>query len=343
VTLRPLRPPDPRSALAGQHVVVTGGAGFVGSWTCEALLDAGARVLCVDSLVTGSVRNIAHLWDRPGFRFVEADVCEDLPAPAPVDVVLHLACPASPLHYLQLPLETLDVGSRGTARALRLAERHGARFLLASTSEVYGDPAVHPQPEDYWGHVNPIGPRSVYDEAKRFSEALTAAYARHGLADATIARIFNTYGPRMAVDDGRVVPTFVRQALAGEPLTVAGDGSQTRSLCYVTDTVEGLLRLACSGLPGPVNIGNDRELTVLELARLVIDVTGSTSEVSFVDLPEDDPRVRRPDLTLARSRLGWRASTPAEDGLARTVAWIQDEVEHQYQQQERTIEEGSTV
>ena len=327
--MHPSPPLGDTAALTGQNVVVTGGAGFVGSWLCESLLDLGARVQCVDSLVTGSVRNVEHLLRRPGFRFVEADICEDLPAPAPVDLVMHLACPASPRHYLRLPLETLDVGSRGTARALDLAQRHGARFLLASTSEVYGDPRVHPQPEDYWGHVNPIGPRSVYDEAKRFSEALTAAYGRQSRVDTAIARIFNTYGPRMAVDDGRVVPTFVRQALGGEPLTVAGDGSQTRSLCYVTDTVEGLLRLACSGLAGPVNIGNDRELTVLELARMVIDITGSSSEIRFVELPEDDPRVRRPDVTLARSRLGWRASTSAERGLASTVAWMLGELEDQ--------------
>src|SRR5215218_4091711 len=311
------------------RVVITGGAGFLGSHLCEALLRRGDSVVCVDDLSTGSVHNVEHLLGLPQFELLIRDVRVDIPARGTVDAVAHLASPASPPEYLRRPLETMTVGSRGTENALGLAHASGARFVLASTSEVYGDPGVHPQPEDYWGHVNPVGPRSVYDEAKRFSEALTAAYARHGLADATIARIFNTYGPRMAVDDGRVVPTFVRQALDGEPLTVAGDGSQTRSLCFVTDTVEGLLRLACSDLPGPVNIGNDRELTVLELAQMVLELTGSRSEIRFVGLMGDDPQVRLPDLSLARARLDWRATTSAEDGLARTVDWIRRGLERE--------------
>jgi dTDP-glucose 4,6-dehydratase len=309
-----------------RRVVVTGGAGFVGSWLCERLVRDGAEVFCVDSLLTGDRRNIAPLEAHDRFHFVEADVCEGLDVPGPVDQVFHLASPASPVHYLRHPLETLDVGSRGTTHALDLAARDGARFLLASTSEVYGDPLVHPQPESYWGHVNPVGPRSVYDEAKRFSEALTAAYRRSLAVDTVIARIFNTYGPRMALDDGRVVPAFGCQALTGRPLTVAGDGRQTRSLCYVEDTVDGLLRLAASGVPGPVNIGGDDEVTVGELADLVRELTGSSSALVRVDLPEDDPKVRRPDLTAARDQLGWAPSTPTRVGLSRTLRWMAEEL-----------------
>jgi dTDP-glucose 4,6-dehydratase len=313
------------SSFAGARVVVTGGAGFVGSWLCERLLEEGAVVWCVDSLLTGSRDNVAHLQSE-AFHLVEADVCDGIPVPRPVDVVLHLASPASPVHYHRLPLETLRVGSVGTTVALELAAAHGARFLLASTSEVYGDPLEHPQPESYWGHVNPIGPRSVYDEAKRFSEAVTAAYRRSRGVSTAIARIFNTYGPRMAVADGRVVPTFVRQALEGEPLTVAGDGSQSRSLCYVEDTVDGLLRLALSSCAGPVNIGNDQETTVLQLARTILDLTGSSSTLRYVDLPEDDPRVRRPDLSAARTELGWSPTTTLEQGLKQTVGWIAEQL-----------------
>jgi dTDP-glucose 4,6-dehydratase len=312
-------------SLAGQRVVVTGGAGFVGSWLCERLLGEGATVWCVDSLLTGSRDNVAHLRS-PAFTLVEADVCERIPVPGPVDLVMHLASPASPVHYHRWPLETLRVGSVGTTNALELAAAHDARFLLASTSEVYGDPQAHPQPESYWGHVNPVGPRSVYDEAKRFSEAVTAAYRRTRGVSTVIARIFNTYGPRMAVADGRVVPTFVQQALDGEPLTIAGDGSQSRSLCYVEDTVEGLLRLALSSSAGPVNIGNDDETTVLRLAERVRDLTGSDSRLRFVELPEDDPRVRRPDLTAARTELGWSPSTTLEEGLKQTVGWIAEQL-----------------
>jgi dTDP-glucose 4,6-dehydratase len=289
------------------------------------LLEEGATVWCVDSLVTGSRENVAHLASAP-FTLVEADICEGIPVPGPVDLVLHLACPASPVHYHRLPLETLRVGSVGTTNALELAAAHDARFLLASTSEVYGDPLEHPQRENYWGHVNPVGPRSVYDEAKRFSEAVTTAYRRSRGVRTTIARIFNTYGPRMAVADGRVVPTFVQQALDGEPLTVAGDGSQSRSLCYVEDTVDGLLRLALSELAGPVNIGCDDETTVLRLAETIRSVTGSAADLRFVDLPEDDPRMRRPDLTAARTQLGWAPTTSLDQGLRWTVQWIAEQL-----------------
>jgi dTDP-glucose 4,6-dehydratase len=304
------------------RVVVTGGAGFLGSWLCERLLDDGAEVVCLDSLVTGSRANIAELESRPGFSFVEADVCDPIAVEGPVDVVFHLASVASPVHYLRLPLETLRTGSVGTTNALELADRTGARFLLASTSEVYGDPLEHPQHESYWGNVNPIGPRSVYDEAKRFGEATTAAYRRCRGVDATIARIFNTYGPRMALDDGRVVPAFIQQALNGEPLTVAGDGSQTRSLCWVEDTVDGLVRLAGSPYAGPVNIGGDDETTVLELATTIRRLAGSASSIGSVPLPQDDPQLRCPDITEAAGLLGWRPRTPLEDGLSATVAWV---------------------
>jgi dTDP-glucose 4,6-dehydratase len=301
---------------------VTGGAGFVGSWTCERLLDLGAEVVCVDNLVTGVRDNIAELEGSARFTFVEGDVSDGLDVSGPVDWVLHLASPASPLHYLALPVETLRAGSLGTLNALELAGRSSARFVLASTSEVYGDPLVHPQPETYWGNVNPIGPRSVYDEAKRFGEAATMAYRRARGVDTGIVRIFNTYGPRMRPDDGRALPAFATQALAGRPLTVAGDGSQTRSLCYVEDTVEGLIALADSDVAEPVNIGDQFEMSMLELAERVRDLAGSTSEITFVDLPTDDPQVRRPDTTRARELLGWAPRTGIEDGLKRTLAWF---------------------
>jgi dTDP-glucose 4,6-dehydratase len=306
----------------GARIVVTGGAGFLGSWLCERLVGEGATVVCVDSLVTGSRENVASLEAHPRFTVVRADVCDGIPVDGHVDMVFHLASVASPVHYLRLPLETLRTGSVGTTHALDLAARTGARFLLGSTSEVYGDPLEHPQHESYWGNVNPIGPRSVYDEAKRFAEASTAAYRRARGTDTTIARIFNTYGPRMALADGRVVPAFVQQALAGEPLTVAGDGSQTRSLCWVGDTVDGLVRLAASGDAGPVNIGGDVEITVLDLARRVIELTRSSSTIEHVPLPQDDPQVRRPDLTQAEGLLGWRPRTPLDDGLTRTIEWM---------------------
>jgi dTDP-glucose 4,6-dehydratase len=310
--------------LRGARVVVTGGAGFVGSWLCERLLTEGAVVWAVDDFATGSPAKVAHLTDHPAFTLVEADVSVDLPDPGRVDAVLHLACPASPVHYLRLPLETLRVASAGTVNALELAAAAGARFVLASTSEVYGDPLEHPQQESYWGHVNPIGPRSVYDEGKRFAEATAMAYHRARGVDVGIARIFNSYGPRMSLDDGRVVPTYLHQALRDEPLTVAGDGSQTRSLCWVEDTVDGLVRLTrASGLTGPVNIGNDVETTMLDLAAMVVELTGSRSRIEHIPLPEDDPRVRRPDLTRARDLLGWTPTMPTAEGLKRTAAWME--------------------
>lgn len=308
------------------RAVVTGGAGFVGSWVCERLLERGSDVVCVDNLSTGAQSNVASLIDLPGFETLDADVSSELPVVGHVDLVLHLASPASPVHYLRLPVETLKVGSLGTMRALDLARQHAARFVLASTSEVYGDPLVHPQPETYWGNVNPVGPRSVYDEAKRFSEAVTMAYrTAHGV-NTGIVRIFNTYGPRMRLDDGRAVPNFVRQALRGEPLTVAGDGSQTRSICYVEDTVDGILALAASSESGPVNIGNPDEMTMLELAERVRQLAASSSLIEFIDLPTDDPRQRCPDATLARELLGWTPQVSSAEGLRRTIDWFSEQL-----------------
>lgn len=308
--------------MMADMVMITGGAGFLGSHLAERLLDDGCSVVCVDNFCTGVRANVEHLSGRLGFRLIYADVTQALTAPAPVAAVLHFASPASPADYLRLPVETLAAGSAGTLRALDLARRHGARFLLASTSEVYGDPLVHPQPEGYWGNVNPVGPRSVYDEAKRFGEAAAAAYRRAHGVDAKIARIFNTYGPRMRSGDGRVVPAFIGQALTGESLTVAGDGSQTRSLCYVDDLVDGLLRLLWSDHAGPVNLGGVEELTVLELAAEIRDLTGSDSPVVFVPRPEDDPQLRRPDTRLARELLGWEPKVSLRDGLAETIGWF---------------------
>jgi dTDP-glucose 4,6-dehydratase len=306
-----------------RRALVAGGAGFLGSHLCEHLLNAQVEVDCVDNLLSGSHTNVAHLEGRPGFRFVEQDVCApDAPRrlTGPYDLVLHFACPASPADYLRLPLETLDAGSLGTRNLLAVAERDDARFLLASTSEVYGDPLVHPQREDYWGNVNPVGPRSVYDESKRFAEALVTAHAGTRGTDAGIVRLFNTYGPRMRAHDGRAVPTFVCQALAGEPLTVAGDGSQTRSLCYVDDTVDGILLVAASRSVRPVNIGGTDEITVHDLARRIVGLTGSASRIDFVDRPADDPQRRRPDTTLARELLGWTPHVPWEEGIKQTIA-----------------------
>jgi dTDP-glucose 4,6-dehydratase len=309
-----------------QRAVVTGGAGFLGSHLCARLLADGYEVLCLDNFSTGAPGNVAHLAETGPFRLVRADVTEYVHVVGDLDLVLHFASPASPVDYLRLPIQTMKVGAIGTLHALGLAREKGARFVLASTSETYGDPQIHPQPESYWGHVNPVGPRGVYDEAKRFAEAMTMAYRRTHGVDTGIVRIFNTYGPRMRPDDGRAIPTFIRQALAGEPLTVAGDGSQTRSVCYVDDLVEGILRLAGSDLAGPVNIGNPGELTVLALAERIRDVVGSASPIEFVERPEDDPSVRQPDITLARERLGWVPVVPLADGLKPTIAWIRDAV-----------------
>jgi dTDP-glucose 4,6-dehydratase len=298
--------------------VVTGGAGFLGSHLCDFLVAKGYRVICVDNLDTGSLQNIEHVPESDQFAFVNHDMVEHLEIAEPVDFVYHLASPASPIDYLRLPLHTLKVGSYGTHNALGLAKFKRARFLISSTSEVYGDPLVHPQPESYWGNVNPIGPRGVYDEAKRYAEALTMAYHRQQGVDTAIARIFNTYGPRMRRNDGRASVTFLGQALEGKPLTVFGDGSQTRSLCYVDDLVRGLVLLAESGEHEPVNIGNpDHEVTMLELAETVIRVTGSSSEIVFEALPTDDPQVRKPDITRAREVLGWEPEIDLEDGLRR--------------------------
>jgi dTDP-glucose 4,6-dehydratase len=305
-----------------RSAVITGGAGFIGAHLARRLLDLGAQVTCLDNFCTGSPRNVAALHRRAGFRLIEADITEGLPAIRPADVVLHLASPASPLDYARLPVETLLAGALGTLNALELARSAGARFVLASTSEVYGDPLQHPQREDYWGNVNPVGPRSVYDEAKRYAEALTTAYREHRQVNAGIVRIFNTYGPGMRAADGRAIPTFITQALAGQPLTVAGDGSQTRSVCYIDDTVAGLLAMALDTFPGPVNIGNPQEMTILCLAEMIRDLTNPAAHVEFVERPVDDPAVRRPDITLAARRLGWEPTVPAAEGLRRTVEWF---------------------
>jgi dTDP-glucose 4,6-dehydratase len=306
--------------------VVTGGAGFLGSHLCERLLAEGYRVICVDNLLTGRRENIRHLEEDPRFRFVQHDVSKPFEIDEKVDAVLHFASPASPIDYLELPIQTLKVGSLGTHNTLGLARAHGARYLLASTSEVYGDPLVHPQPETYWGNVNPVGPRGVYDEAKRFAEAMVMAYHRvHGL-DTRIVRIFNTYGPRMRLRDGRVVPAFMQQALLGEPMTVFGDGSQTRSFCFVTDLVEGIYRLLQSDLHDPCNIGNPHEMTVLQFAEKIRAATDSSSEIAFKTLPVDDPKTRQPDITTARQRLGWEPAVSLDEGLARTVEYFRREL-----------------
>jgi len=298
--------------------LVTGGAGFLGSHMCDELLHRGHRVICVDNLETGSLANIAHIRDG-NFVHLNIDIIEPYFVQEPIDFVYHLASPASPIDYLRLPLHTLKVGSYGTHHTLGVAKQHRARFLLASTSEVYGDPLEHPQHEAYWGNVNPVGPRGVYDEAKRYAEALTMAYHRQQGVDTAIVRIFNTYGPRMRPHDGRAIPTFLRQALQDRPITVFGDGSQTRSFCYVADEIRGLIALAESGYHNPVNIGNPNEFTLLELAKTVIEVTGSRSEIVFEALPTDDPQVRQPDIALAQQILGWEPTIELREGLRRTI------------------------
>ena len=303
-------------------VVVTGGAGFLGSHLCERFIQETYEVYCLDNFLTGTPSNIEHLIGTAPFHLVRCDVSEFIHVPGPVDVVLHFASPASPIDYLRLPIHTMKVGSIGTLHSLGLAKEKGARFVLASTSEVYGDPEIHPQPESYWGSVNPVGPRGVYDEAKRFSEALTMAYRNTHAVNTGIVRIFNTFGPRIRPDDGRAIPTFIRQALRGEPLTVAGDGSQTRSVCYVDDLIEGIYRFAMTDEVGPVNIGNPHEFSVLELATLIRDLVGSDSPITYVPRPQDDPTVRQPDIALARALLDWEPQVPVEEGLRRTIEWF---------------------
>lgn len=304
------------------RVVVTGGAGFLGAHACRALLDRGDEVVAIDNLVTGSVANVEALFGRAGFTFVDHDVSTYVWVPGHVDVVMHLASPASPADFERIPIQILKVGGLGTHNCLGLAKAKGARFFLASTSEVYGDPLVHPQPETYWGNVNPIGPRGVYDEAKRYAEAMAMAYHRHHDLDVRIVRIFNTYGPLMRPDDGRAVSNFLVQAIKGEPLTIFGDGSQTRSFTYVDDQIRGWMLLLDSDLTTPVNIGNPEEFTITELAELVLEVTGSSSEVVHLPLPVDDPAQRRPDITLARERLGWEPTVGLREGLERTAGYF---------------------
>jgi dTDP-glucose 4,6-dehydratase len=306
------------------RAVVTGGAGFLGSHLTRRLLDEGWQVVVVDSLITGTMDNVEPLLETPGFRFEHADVARELPVEGDLDWVLHLASPASPRDYLAHPLETLASGSAGTTRCLELARDRGAAFFLASTSEVYGDPQVHPQPETYWGNVNPIGPRSVYDEAKRFAEAVATEFGRSEGVKVRIARIFNTYGPAMRRHDGRAVPRFLDQAFRGEPITVHGDGSQSRSLCYVDDLIEGFWRLLGSEAEGPVNLGNPEEVTVRGLAEAIRDAAGSSSEIRFVERPVDDPERRRPDITRARAELGWEPKVLLDEGLQRMIAWARD-------------------
>jgi len=304
------------------RALITGGAGFLGSHLCELFLSRGHEVVCMDNFITGSPDNIKHLFGRDGFSFIKQDVTQYIHIDGPLDFVLHFASPASPIDYLEKPIQTLKVGSLGTHKTLGVAKDKNARYLLASTSETYGDPLVHPQREDYWGNVNPVGPRGVYDEAKRFAEAMTMAYHRfHGI-QTRIVRIFNTYGERMRVKDGRVVPAFIAQALRNEPLTVFGDGSQTRSFCYVSDLIEGIYRLLMSDEVNPTNIGNPAEMTVLQFAEAIKRLTGSSAPIEFLPLPEDDPKVRRPDITKARTLLGWEPRVPLDEGIARTIEYF---------------------
>jgi len=309
------------------HVLVTGGAGFLGSHLCDLLLQHGYVVTAMDNLITGTTANIVHNQGNPSFSFVKYDVTEYLYLRDKADFVFHFASPASPIDYLQYPIQTLKVGSLGTHKTLGLAHAHGATYVLASTSEVYGDPLVHPQTEDYWGNVNPVGPRGVYDEAKRFAEAMVMAYHKAHGVDTKIARIFNTYGPRMRTNDGRVVPTLISQALKGEPLTVYGDGSHTRSFCYVSDLIEGIYRLALSDEHEPVNLGNPEEHTILDFARMIVRLAGSKSEIVFCKSPTDDPRRRRPDIGKAKTLLGWEPKVKLEEGLVETIEWFRTKTE----------------
>ncbi|HKT50455.1 MAG TPA: UDP-glucuronic acid decarboxylase family protein [Candidatus Angelobacter sp.] len=320
------------------RVLITGGAGFIGSHLCDALLAEGHHVICVDNLLTGSLRNIAHLRNEPDFEFLEVDVNRPYDA-GQVDYIFHFASPASPVDYMEHGIETLKVGSLGSFHSLELAKKYNAKYLLASTSECYGDPLEHPQKESYWGHVNPIGPRSVYDESKRFAEAVTAAYRRYHKVDTRILRIFNTYGPRLQLNDGRVISNFMKQALRGEPLTVYGDGSQTRSFCYVSDEVDGILRLAKANTPGPVNIGNPTEFTILECAKVVLRVTGSQSDIAYEPLPQDDPKQRRPDISKARALLGWEPKVNLEQGLKLSMDYFRQAIE--LEQTEQTVSKAA--
>ncbi len=302
--------------------VVTGGAGFLGSHLCDKLISEGLQVICIDNLITGSVENIAHLAGNEKFSFIKHDITNYIFIPGKVDYILHFASPASPVDYLQLPIQTLKVGSLGTHKALGLAKEKKARFLLASTSEVYGDPEIHPQHEEYWGNVNPIGPRGVYDEAKRFAEAITMAYHRYHNLETRISRIFNTFGPRMRAQDGRAIPNFVMQALTGKPITIYGDGSQTRSFCYITDLVDGLYKLLMSNEDEPVNIGNPEEIPLLEIAKEIIELTSSNSKIVYEDLPVDDPKVRQPDISKAKNKLGWEPKVNRKEGLQKTINYF---------------------
>ena len=304
------------------NFIVTGGAGFIGSHLCDALVEDGHCVLCIDNFVTGEKKNLSGLDDSANFSLLKVDISEQVRVEGHVDWVLHFASPASPIDYLKLPIETMKAGSAGTLNLLELAKEKGASFLLASSSEVYGDPAVHPQKEDYWGNVNPVGPRAVYDEAKRFSEALAVAYRRTHAVNSRIVRIFNTFGPRMRRNDGRVVPAFIGQALSGSPLTVFGDGTQTRSFCYVSDLVKGIMRMVEVEEDGPVNMGNPNEISIMDFAKLVISITGSSSRIVYRELPEDDPRVRKPDITLAKNKLGWQPEVSLKEGLVKTIEWF---------------------
>lgn len=306
--------------------VVTGGAGFLGSHLGDRLLEEGHHVVCIDNLITGSTENIAHLIGHPHFRFIQYDVTNYLFVDGEVDYIFHFASPASPIDYLRYPIQTLKVGSLGTHKALGLAKSKGARFLLASTSEVYGDPLVHPQPESYWGNVNPVGPRGVYDEAKRFAEAMTMAYHRYHGLETRIVRIFNTYGERMRIEDGRAIPAFMSQALSGKDVTVFGDGTQTRSVCYVSDLIEGIFQLMMSDYSDPVNIGNPNEITMLELAKEIISIAGSSSKIIFKDLPVDDPKIRQPDITLAGEILGWEPKVNRREGLMKTMEYFRQKL-----------------
>jgi dTDP-glucose 4,6-dehydratase len=305
------------------RVLITGGAGFLGSHLCDFLLSQGYRIVCMDNLITGSTTNIQHLKDNESFEFVQHNVAEYIRVDGKIDYVLHFASPASPIDFLRLPIQTIKAGALGTLNALGVAKANGARFLLASSSEVYGDPLINPQGEGYWGNVNPVGPRAVYDESKRFAEALTMAYHRQHGIDTRIARIFNTYGPRMRKNDGRVIPTFITQALNNEPLSVFGDGSQTRSFCYVSDLIEGIYRLMLSDLNEPTNLGNPEEISILELGRKILEITLSRSEIVYKPLPEDDPKVRRPDIARAREILGWNPKVDLREGLTKTLRWFQ--------------------